>query len=130
MAESCSRLNLRTVLCVLADIMRYASWMLRRRAQLVAENLFLRKQLALYVERQVGPRRADDAIRLTLVGLSRFIEWRQLLIVVKPGDADPMTSQGIPTVLAMEIEARSVPDVSSSPLPAGWIAGNERCSPT
>src|SRR5262249_47313005 len=44
----------------------------------------LRKQLALCVERQGRPRRADDAIRLALVGLSRLIEWRHLLIVVKP----------------------------------------------
>jgi hypothetical protein len=34
---------------------------------LAAENLFLRKQLALYVERQMKPRRADDATRITLV---------------------------------------------------------------
>src|SRR2546422_5405638 len=33
---------------------------------------FLRKQLALYVERQAKPRRADDATRITLVVLS----WR------------------------------------------------------
>src|SRR5205814_1744601 len=47
-------------------------------------NLFLRKQLALYVERQAKPRRADDATRIALVVLSRLIAWRRLLIVVKP----------------------------------------------
>ena len=45
---------------------------------------FLRKQLALYVERQVKPRRADDATRMTLVALSWFIDWRRVLTVVKP----------------------------------------------
>jgi putative transposase len=54
------------------------------RAQLAAENLFLRKQLAMYVERRVKPRRADDATRITLVALSRFLEWRNVLTVVKP----------------------------------------------
>jgi hypothetical protein len=54
--------------------------MLRPPPQLVVENLFLRKPVALYVERQVRPRRGNDAICLTLVGLSRFIEWRQLLV--------------------------------------------------
>jgi hypothetical protein len=49
-----------------------------------AENLFLRKQLALYLERQVKPRRADDATRITLVTLSSFVEWRHLLAIVKP----------------------------------------------
>ena len=57
---------------------------MRSRAQLAAENLFLRKQLALYLERQVKPRRADDATRITLVGLSWLVDWRPLLTVVKP----------------------------------------------
>jgi transposase InsO family protein len=57
---------------------------MRSRAQLVAENLFLRKQLAMYQERGVKPRRADNATRITLVVLSRFLEWRQLLTVVTP----------------------------------------------
>jgi hypothetical protein len=57
---------------------------MRSRAQLAAENLFLRKQLALYQERKVKPRRADDATRIILAGLSRFLAWRQLLLIVKP----------------------------------------------
>jgi transposase InsO family protein len=56
---------------------------MRSRAQLAAENLFLRKQLALYQERCAKPRRADDATRVVLAGLSRFPEWRQLLVIVK-----------------------------------------------
>ena len=65
-------------------ILQFGSSMLRPRAQLAAENLFLRKQLALYLERQVKPRRADDSTRLTLVALSGLIDWRGLLTVVKP----------------------------------------------
>jgi putative transposase len=84
MARFRSRLDFRTVVCVLGDVLRFASSILRPRAQLAAENLFLRKQLALYAERGVKPRRADDAIRLTVVGLSRLIDWRHLLIIVKP----------------------------------------------
>jgi hypothetical protein len=57
---------------------------MRSRAQLAAENLFLRKQLALYQERRAKPRRADDATRVVLAGLSRLLEWRQLLVIVKP----------------------------------------------
>jgi hypothetical protein len=48
------------------------------------ENLFLKKQLALYRERQVKPRRADDATRMVLVALSRVVDWRRLLTIVKP----------------------------------------------
>jgi hypothetical protein len=54
------------------------------RAQLTAENLFLRKQLALYQERQAKPRRPDPATRVILVLLSRLLDWRSLLTVVQP----------------------------------------------
>jgi hypothetical protein len=57
---------------------------MRSRAQLAAENLFLRKQLAFYLERKVKPRRVDDATRIILVDLSRFLQWRDLLTVIKP----------------------------------------------
>jgi hypothetical protein len=40
--------------------------------------------LALYQERKVKPRRADDGTRIILAGLSRFLEWRQLLVIVTP----------------------------------------------
>src|SRR6266851_5879156 len=75
---------IRTVLQVVADVVRLTSLAACSHAHLAAENLFLRKQLALYLERQVKPRRADDATRITLVALSRFIEWRRLLTIAKP----------------------------------------------
>src|SRR6266850_1386980 len=49
-----------------------------------AENLFLRKQLARYLERQIRPRRTDNASRIALVALSRLVEWRDLLTSVRP----------------------------------------------
>lgn len=51
---------------------------------LQAENLFLRRQLALYVERGVKPRRIDQASRILLAILSRFFNWRDALVVVRP----------------------------------------------
>jgi hypothetical protein len=51
---------------------------------LKAENLILRKQLALYVERKVKPRRAEDATRISLVLLSRFFRWKEILTVMTP----------------------------------------------
>jgi len=56
----------------------------RGRYRLAAENLFLRKQLALYLERQVKPHRAMAATRLTLVLPSKLFVWREVLRVVKP----------------------------------------------
>jgi putative transposase len=75
---------LRTALCITCDLLRLGSSGLRSHAQLAAENLFLRKQLALYMERQVKPRRPDNATRIALVALSQVTDWRNLLTVVKP----------------------------------------------
>jgi hypothetical protein len=74
----------RTIFDLCGDVVRLGFLTLHSRTQLTAENLFLRKQLALYLERQVKPRRANDATRLTLVALSRFVDWRQVLTIVKP----------------------------------------------
>jgi putative transposase len=66
------------------DALRLIRLSLQPHRALVAENLFLRKQLALYLERKVKPRRASDATRLPLVFLSRLFGWRQALTIVKP----------------------------------------------
>src|SRR5712671_2678138 len=69
---------------LLCDVVRLARLALTPRAQLAAENLFLRKQLALYQERRVKPKRPDPATRVVLVVLSRLLDWRALLTVVQP----------------------------------------------
>ncbi len=72
------------LLALLGDTVRFLLLCLRPPAALVAENLFLRKQLALYQERHVKPRRATDATRLALVWLGRWFDWRQALAIVQP----------------------------------------------
>jgi transposase InsO family protein len=57
---------------------------LQPQASLAAENLFLRKQLALFVERKIKPRRANEATRFLMARLIRFFDWRNALVVVKP----------------------------------------------
>jgi putative transposase len=64
--------------------MRYLLLCLRLPATLAAENLFLRKQLALYQERQGAPARASHATRIALFWLARCFDWRQALRVVQP----------------------------------------------
>jgi putative transposase len=66
------------------DLVMFVATSLRSRAALAAENLFLRKQLALYPERQVKPQRASNPLRLALVLLARCFPWRGALIIVKP----------------------------------------------
>ena len=48
----------------------------RSRTSLIAENLFLRKQLAFYQEHKLKPQPLTDAARWTLVLCSRLFEWR------------------------------------------------------
>jgi len=69
---------------VLSDLIIWCGLALRPRRSLEAEILFLRRQLALYVERGVKPRRIDAATRVSLALLSRWFAWRSALIVVRP----------------------------------------------
>jgi hypothetical protein len=55
-----------------------------------AENLFLRRQLALYIERGIQARRIDAATRVSLVVLANLFDWRSALVVVQPGDHDSL----------------------------------------
>ena len=54
------------------------------RAELSAEVLFLRKQLAFYQEHQVQPRKLIDAARFSLGLWSQLFNWRTALMIVKP----------------------------------------------
>jgi len=69
------------VLFDLAELLRFAT---KSRSALVAENLFLRKQLALFQERNIKPHRAQDSARWLMACLSRLFEWRGALVAVKP----------------------------------------------
>ena len=72
-----------------ADVARFAILLLRPTRSVQAENLFLRRQLALFKERGIKergiqPRRVDSATRISLAILARFFEWRNALFVVRP----------------------------------------------
>jgi hypothetical protein len=73
-----------TTFDLLLDSRRLIGASLQPPCRLAAENLLLRKQLALYLERQVKPHRAKAATCLTLVLLSKLFAWREVLTVVKP----------------------------------------------
>jgi putative transposase len=73
-----------TATLVLLDLIRLITISFRARRALAAENLFLRKQLALFQERKVKPRRAADATRWILATLSQMFAWRDALWNVKP----------------------------------------------
>lgn len=72
------------ILRLVWDLILWCGLLLRPRESLEAEILFLRRQLALYRERGVKPRRVDAATRVMLALLSRCFDWRSALVVVRP----------------------------------------------
>lgn len=75
---------LSNVVQAVLDIVTFARNLLGSRSALAAENLFLRKQLTFFVERERPARRTDNATRFTMVTLSRLFDWKDVLVVVKP----------------------------------------------
>jgi hypothetical protein len=73
-----------TVASLICDGLRWLWLALRSKSAVEAENLFLRRQLALYVERGVKPRRINSVTRIALTILSRFFQWPDALVVVRP----------------------------------------------
>ena len=69
---------------LVADVACLAILLFRSTRAVQAENLFLRRQLALFKERGVQPRRIDVATRISLAMLARLCEWRDALSVVQP----------------------------------------------
>ncbi|HEY6362155.1 MAG TPA: hypothetical protein VIX63_13670 [Vicinamibacterales bacterium] len=65
---------IRIALLLVRDLLHFVELTCSSHASLAAENLFLRKQLAFYVERNVRPRRLDDAARIALIVLARVID--------------------------------------------------------
>jgi len=65
---------IRTALLLVSDLLHLVALACSSHNRLAAENLFLRKQLAFYVERKAKPRRLNDAARIALVLLARLID--------------------------------------------------------
>jgi len=91
----------RIILRLLADLVGLMALSVRPRRSLKAENLFLRRELALYQERGVKPRRVDAVTRVSLALLS------PVRLARRPGrgpprDIDPLASGRLAPVLALE----------------------------
>ena len=77
----------------------------RSSAALKAENIFLRKQLALYLEREAKPRRATDATRLSYGSTLAAFCLAECLDQRQARDTPRLASEGFSVALAMEIKA-------------------------
>ncbi len=83
-----------TLLMLLMDAWRFLLLCLRPSPALAAENLFLRKQLALYEERQMKPCRPTHMTRMALAWLAHWFDWRHALVLVQPATLIRWHGQG------------------------------------
>ncbi len=81
--EGCRHLG-RLGLGLGGDVLMFLGTALRSRVALTAENLFLRKEVVLYRERQVKPQRESDPMRLALILLARWFTWHEAPTIVQP----------------------------------------------
>jgi putative transposase len=73
--------NLRTIV---SACLSFIASIGRRRLALAAENLFLRKQLALFREREKKALLTKPADRFVFSKLAQWLDWRSALVIVKP----------------------------------------------
>jgi hypothetical protein len=94
------------------------------RAEVSAEVLFLRKQLAFYREHQVRPRKLTDAARFSLVLWSQLFHWKAALMIVKPETLIGWHRKGFKLLLAVEVAVGKTADSGSfSPADCAHGAG-------
>ena len=78
------RTGLATLFALICDALMWLRLTLRSTRTIQAENLFLRRQRALDIERGIKPRRIDPVTRVRLTLLSNLFDWRDALVVVRP----------------------------------------------
>jgi hypothetical protein len=91
---------------LLADILRFVVLLFRTTQSIQTENLFLRRQLALFIERGVRPRCVDAATRVSLAILARMVDWRNALVVVQPATMIRWHRTGWRVILAIQVPTR------------------------
>ncbi len=72
------------LIAVLIDVLKLGLLCLRSNSSVRAENLVFRKQLAQFIERGAKPRRFDHASRASLAVFSRFCDWRNTVVNIRP----------------------------------------------
>jgi hypothetical protein len=98
---------------LIADFVVYLGLLIRPRKAIAAENFFLRRQLALYQERNVGPRRIDvrDAhLRWPYSQGYSTGAMRSLWHCGSTEDVDSLASSRISASLALEIKTGTPSD--------------------
>ena len=80
----CFRSLILIIINTAGESVRYLRLMVCSRSFVAAENLFLRKQLTFYLEREIQPKRLTDMARFSLALWSRLFQWKDALVIVQP----------------------------------------------
>jgi hypothetical protein len=107
-----------TAMIVCLDLGRLIAFGLRSRRALAPENLFLRKELALFQERKIKPRRANDATRWMMANSEPNVPLARCSIERQAGYPHRLAPERIPLVLAMKIQAATLLPPRTSP---NWL---------
>ena len=99
----------RIALRLIEDALRWVVLLFRSTESVHAENLFLRRQLALYIERGVRPHRVDAATRVSLVGPGRVLDLARPFGGRPPATIIPLDSPGLKFPLAIKARGWSPP---------------------
>jgi hypothetical protein len=91
---------------LLADVLRFVILVFRTSQSIQTENLFLRRQLALFIERGVQPRRVDAATRVSLAILARDVRVAERARGRAAYDHDPVASRRVEAILAIQVATR------------------------
>jgi hypothetical protein len=89
---------------VISDCLSFCAALFRTRTALAAENLFLRKQLALFQEREKRAKPTAAADRFVFSKLARFFDWPQRIGHRQTSHVDRLASSCFPETLAFEVE--------------------------
>ena len=100
----------RIVVALVSDAFRLVLLLSRPSAEIHAENLVLRKQLAQYIERGVKPRRIDPATRISLALLTRMFDWHNAYSHRASANDPALAPRGMATVLEKQVQSRSPTD--------------------
>jgi hypothetical protein len=95
---------------LIADFVVYLGLLIRPRKAIAAENLFLRRQLALYQERKVGPRRIDPAYAHYVGSALKVIQLARCAHCGSTEDVDSLASSRVSTFVALEIKTGAPSD--------------------
>src|SRR5215471_8879296 len=105
----------RTIVPVVVDLIRLAILTVHSRRALAAENLFLRKQLALSQERPVKPRLANDSTQLDDGNPESHVPVARCAGECQSVNAHPLASPRIPAVLALEVQTHGTTTPAKGP---------------